>query len=188
MCFGINFFLKKGEKREKKNWQARLLSSIIILESKPELAGARFNYCAGIRRLRIYEVRLFYPFRSFRFQQEAEAARSGPTHEWMTNECVSETCFDSGDNKDPLRRHGSAVTATIVSAPASYLPPARANILKIFNGPDTDSGNGSSYEAPTEPISSVWLSFFSFFSFPSLSPSSSLKIRAQQSLHNYTIF
>lgn len=66
----------------------------------------------------------------------------------MTNECVSETCFDSGDNKDPLRRHGSAVTATIVSAPASYLPPARANILKIFNGPDTDSGNGSSYEAP----------------------------------------
>lgn len=190
MCFGINFFLKKGEKREKRNWQARLLSSIIILESKPELAGARFNYCAGIRRLRIYEVRLFHPFRSFRFQQEAEAARSGPTHEWMTNECVSETCFDSGDNKDPLRRHGSAVTATIVSAPASYLPPARANILKIFNGPDTDSGNGSSYEAPIANrtnlfcLTLVFLFLLVPLSFPFFPPqNSSTTIFAQ--LHNF---
>ena len=65
-----------------------------------------------------------------------------PAHEWMTNECVLETCFDSGDNKDPLRRYGSAATVAIVSTPASYLPPAWANILKIFNGPDTDSGSG----------------------------------------------
>lgn len=87
----------------------------------------------------------------------------------MTNECVSETCFDSGDNKDPLRRHGSAVTATIVSAPASYLPPARANILKIFNGPDTDSGNGSSYEAPIANRTNLFC-LYSRFSLSSRSP------------------
>lgn len=108
----------------------------------------------------------------------------------MTNECVSETCFDSGDNKDPLRRHGSAVTATIVSAPASYLPPARANILKIFNGPDTDSGNGSSYEAPIANrtnlfcLTLVFLFLLVPLSFPFFPPqNSSTTIFAQ--LHNF---
>lgn len=85
----------------------------------------------------------------------------------MTNECVPETCFDSGDNKDPLRRQEGIVTATIVSAPASYLLPARTNILKIFNGPDTDSGSGTL--KLNERV--LFDSRLSVFSFPQFFPS-----------------
>ena len=47
-------------------------------QSQPELASARFNYCADTQRLRIYEARSFHRSRSFSFFQSAEAARSKP--------------------------------------------------------------------------------------------------------------
>lgn len=173
-CLGIN--LKKKKKKERKREEKRKIGRAdcypLLLSSSPSrnwpvhdsiIAPAYGDYV-------FTRLRSFHPFRSFRFQQEAEAARSRPTHEWMTNECVSETCFDSGDNKDPLRRDGSAVTATIVSAPASYLPPARANILKIFNGPDTPIQETEARTKLQPNQSLLFDSLVSLFLLPSLLP------------------
>lgn len=63
------------------------------------------------------------------------------TTEWMANECVSETCFDSGDNKDPLRWY--AIVFTWVYLPFC-LDPVRTSRRFSMERVETRETSGTS--------------------------------------------
>lgn len=67
---------------------------------------------------------LFFPSIPTRADEKEAAVK------WMANECVSETCFDSGDNKGPLKDG----TDTLLCSSGYTWPRPSPNILRILNG------------------------------------------------------